>query len=332
MDRLQRIYKLHQAVSSRRHPVSCQTLQDELECSRATVNRIIQEMRLYFNAPIEYDRSCNGYHYALTDGQTFELPGLWFSETELYALLTTQQLLAHVQPGLLDTQLKPVKERIEKILAARHLGDEKLLSGHPSEGISKRVRILRMTGRNVALECFQTVAGALLQRNSLHISYHGRGNDETSSREISPQRLIHYRDNWYLDAYCHTRNALRSFAVERITAAKALPQRCRDVPEKQLDAHYASSYGIFAGEPEHTAVLRFTPERARWVADEHWHPQQQSIMLEDGSYELRIPYADPRELVMDILKHGAEVEVIKPDSLRQLLSKHLQQALLQYEK
>jgi proteasome accessory factor C len=321
MDRLQRIYKLHQAVSSRRHPVSCQTLQDDLECSRATVNRIIQEMRLYFNAPIEYDRSHNGYHYALADRETFELPGLWFSETELYALLTTQQLLAHVQPGLLDTQLKPVKERIEQILAVRHLG---------SEEISTRVRILRMTGRNVALECFQTVAGALLQRNGLHISYHGRGNDETSQREISPQRLIHYRDNWYLDAWCHTRNALRSFAVERIIAAKALPQRCRDVPEKQLDAHYASSYGIFAGKPKHTAVLRFTPERARWVADEQWHPQQQSLVLEDGSYELRIPYADQRELIMDILKHGANVEVISPKSLRNAVAEHLQNALRRY--
>jgi len=321
MDRLQRIYKLHQAVSSRRHPVSCQTLQDELECSRATVNRIIQEMRLYFNAPIEYDRQHNGYHYALSDGQIFELPGLWFSETELYALLTTQQLLAHVQPGLLDTQLKPVKERIEQILAVSHLG---------SEEISKRVRILRMTGRNVELECFQTVAGALLQRNRLHICYHGRGNNETSQREISPQRLIHYRDNWYLDAWCHSRNALRSFAVERITAAKTLPQRCRDVPEKQLDAHYASSYGIFAGKPKHIAVLRFTPERARWVADEHWHPQQQGRFLEDGSYELRIPYSDSRELVMDILKHGADVEVISPEGLRNAVAEHLQNALGRY--
>ena len=321
MDRLQRIYKLHQAVSSRRHPVSCQTLQDELECSRATVNRIIQEMRLYFNAPIEYDRQRNGYHYALSDGKTFELPGLWFSATELYALLATQQLLTHVQPGLLDTQLKPVKERIEQILATRHLG---------SEEISKRVRILRMTGRNVALECFQTVAGALLQRNRLNISYHGRGNDQTSSREISPQRLIHYRDNWYLDAWCHTRNALRSFAVERIVSAKALPQRCRDIPEKQLDAHYASSYGIFAGEPKHTAVLRFTPERARWVADEHWHPQQQSQMFEDGSYELHIPYSDPRELIMDILKYGPDVEVIAPEALRNAVAEHLQNALGRY--
>jgi len=323
MDSLQRIYELHQAISSRRHPVSCQTLQDELECSRATVKRIIQEMRLYFNAPLEYSREHNGYRYATGEGQSFELPGLWFSSTEIYALLTTQQLLVQVQPGLLDAQLKPVRERIEKILAARHLG---------SGEISSRVHILRMTGRKVALECFQTVAGALLQRNSLHIAYHGRGNDQTSSREISPQRLIHYRDNWYLDAYCHVKNALRSFAVERITAAKVLSQRCRDIPDTQLDAHYASSYGIFAGAPEHTAVLRFTPERARWVADEHWHQQQQGCFLENGSYELHIPYSDPRELVMDILKYGPDVEVIAPETLQKTIVERLQQTLENYRK
>lgn len=323
MDSLQRIYKLHQAISSRRHPVSCQTLQDELECSRATVRRIITEMRLYFDAPLEYDRSCNGYRYATGEGQSFELPGLWFSSTEIYALLTTQQLLAQVQPGLLDAQLKPVRERIEKILAARHLG---------SGEISSRVHILRMSGRNVALECFQAVAGTLLQRHSLHIDYHGRGDDKTSSREISPQRLIHYRDNWYLDAYCHVRNDLRSFAVERIRHARSLQKRCLDIPEDELSAHYASSYGIFAGKPEHTAVLRFTPERARWVADEHWHQEQQGCFLENGSYELHIPYSDPRELVMDILKYGPDVEVIEPESLRTAVAERLRNALINYQK
>lgn len=83
MDRLQRIYKLHQAVSSRRHPISCQTLQDELECSRATVNRIIQEMRLYFNAPLEYDRERGGYFYETKDSKAFELPGVWFNAAVL---------------------------------------------------------------------------------------------------------------------------------------------------------------------------------------------------------------------------------------------------------
>lgn len=327
MSRLRLIYKLHHLLTGSRHPVTLQTIREELECSRATANRVIEQLRDQFIAPIKYDRERNGYRYDPKEGKIPELPTMWFSAPELYALLTAQQLLQQAQPGLLDGHLKPLRERIEKILASGHPGD-----GGDSGEIAKRVRILRMTGRDVALECFQIVAGALLQRNSLHISYHGRGNDETSQRKISPQRLIHYRDNWYLDAYCHTRNALRSFAVERITVAKALPQRCRDVPEKQLDAHYASSYGIFAGAPKHTAVLRFTPERARWVADEHWHPQQQSLLLGDGSYELRIPYSDPRELVMDILKHGAEVKVISPESLRNAVAEHLQNALGRYRK
>lgn len=321
MDRLQRIYKLHQAISSRRHPVSCRVLQDELECSPATVKRIIAMMRLYFNAPIEFDRARNGYYYSPLDGMSFELPGVWFSSGELFALLTCQQLLSQLQPGLLDAQLKPARERIEQILSDSHAGHEE---------IARRIHILRMNGRDVKLECFQAVAGALLQRVGLCIAYHARGDDRVSRREISPQRLIHYRDNWYLDAYCHQRNALRSFAVERISSATSLSRRCLDIPDAELDAHYASSYGIFAGAPKFMAVLRFTSERARWVADEHWHPEQQGETLADGRYELRIPCSDPRELAMDILKHGAEVEVIAPPALRELVRAQLERAMSQY--
>ena len=140
------------------------------------------------------------------------------------------------------------------------------------------------------------------------------------------------RDNWYLDAWCHQRNGLRSFAVERLREAKPLDLDAKNIAEEELDAHFASSYGIFAGKPKHTAVLRFTPERARWVAEEQWHPQQQGRILDDGSYELRIPYADPRELVMDVLKHGAEVKIIEPETLRLLVQQQLQQAWRQYEK
>jgi predicted DNA-binding transcriptional regulator YafY len=321
LDRLQRIYKLHNLIISHRQPVPHSLLQEKLECSRATINRIIQEMRLYFSAPLEYDRERNGYFYNTQEGEIFELPGVWFNATELYALLTTQQLLEQAQPGLLDNHLKPLKTRIDKILA----------TAQPRSGeIAKRVRILRMAGRNTSSEHFQTVAGAVLQRKRLAIRYHSRSDNAETRREISPQRLTHYRDNWYLDAWCHQRNGLRSFAVDRLREAKALEKVAKDITEEELDAHFASSYGIFAGKPKHTAVLRFTPERARWVAEEQWHPQQQGRMLDDGGYELHIPYADPRELVMDVLKHGAEVEVVSPNSLRKEVTQHLRTALARY--
>jgi len=102
------------------------------------------------------------------------------------------------------------------------------------------------------------------------------------------------RPYWYLDAWCHLRKALRSFAVDRVHAARELEEKSDGIPEHKLDKHYASAYGIFAGKAEETAVLRFSAKRARWVADKRWHPQQIGQFLTDDRYELRIFYRDPR--------------------------------------
>jgi predicted DNA-binding transcriptional regulator YafY len=155
-----------------------------------------------------------------------------------------------------------------------------------------------------------------LQRRKLWFQYHARGSDERSERTVSPQRLTHYRESWYLDAWDDKRDALRTFSVDRIRRPTVLDETAADIAEFELDAHYASAYGIFGGIADKTAVLLFSKERARWVADEQWHPQQQGSYREDGRYELKIPYRDSRELLMDILRHGPEVEVLAPASLR----------------
>ena len=109
-----------------------------------------------------------------------------------------------------------------------------------------------------------------------------------------------------------------------------LSRAALDVPEAKLDEHFAAAYGIFAGSPKQIAVLRFTAERARWVADEQWHPRQAGRFLDDGRYELEVPYSDPRELVMDILRHGPDVEVIAPPELRAMVAERLLAASGQY--
>jgi predicted DNA-binding transcriptional regulator YafY len=166
----------------------------------------------------------------------------------------------------------------------------------------------------------------VLGRKRLLIVYHGRTNDKTTERTISPQRIVHYRDNWYLDAWDHAKKDLRSFSLDRIQQARMLGEPAKDIPDDKLNAHFASSYGIFAGKPKQKAVLRFSPERSRWVADEVWHPKQKG-RYDDGHYVLEVPYADSRELVMDILKHGPEVEVIAPESLRMEIVNLLTKAL-----
>lgn len=322
MDHQGRIYALHAVLRKARYPVSTARLCDELDCSIATVRRVIQQMREEFNAPIETSRQRGGYWYAEKQRERYELPGLWFSPAELLALVACLELLREIGPGVLEPRLAPLRGRIGALLDAR------------GKGISsevRRVRILDLGARLKRPGTFRVVADAVLSRRRLGFRYRARSSTEVSERNVSPQRLTHYRDNWYLDAWDHARAALRIFSLDRVRSAHALPARAQDIGDARLERELAAGYGIFAGPARRTAVLRFTRERARWVADERWHPRQQGRFLDDGRYELRLPYADARELVMDILKYGPDVEVVSPAALQRVVAERLAAAATQYE-
>lgn len=322
MDRFDRVFELHKILSARRTPISRRDLEERMECSRATVARAIEFLRARLHAPVEYDHERNGYIYRHGEDGPWELPGLWFNASELHALLTSHELLSRVQPGIFDEALRPALDRIEELLSQRRLG---------ARGLVDRVRILQMTPRPVDVQQFRRIADALAERRRLHAFYHGRARDETTERDISPQRLVYYRDNWYLDAWCHRRDGLRTFSLDRLHVVDMLDAGAVDIPGEELDRLLGSSYGIFAGEPRHTAVLRFSASAARWVADEQWHPGQRSQVFPDGSMELRVPYSEPPELMQDILRHGPEVEVIEPRELRAAAADALQRALRPYQ-
>lgn len=321
MSKLDELYRLHRLLDGRRTGLSRADLIGEHGFARATLSRLIADLRDKLNAPLIHDRERGGYRYDTTDGR-FALPGLWFTADELLALVTLKHLLANLEPGLLDDHLRPLQNRIDQLLASRHLG----------AGEAGRIRLLSMAARRKNPRHFQIVAGAVLQRHRLKIEYYNRERDDTSTREISPQRLAHYRDNWYLDAWCHQKKGLRIFAVECIRSLAPLAKHAKAVAESTLNRELASSYGIFAGFPRATAILVFTAKRARWVAEEIWHPQQEARWLNDGRYELRIPYSDDRELLMDVLKYGADVEVPGPEELREAIGKLLEAAVNQYRR
>jgi predicted DNA-binding transcriptional regulator YafY len=193
-----------------------------------------------------------------------------------------------------------------------------LLGGEPAwKEVEKRIRVFQPERRMVqSLSFFGVVAKAVLTRSRLWIRHYNRQDDRETEREVSPQRLVHYRDNWYVDAYCHLREGLRSFSVDAIRAAELRDARAKEVPAAELDAHLGSGYGIFAGREVQWAKLRFTPQAARWVSAQRWHPEQRAGVEADGSYVLEVPYANDRELVMEILKYGADAEVLAPEALR----------------
>lgn len=322
MDRTERFYKIDHLLKDRKL-VSFAVLRDSLGTSRATLRRDIEYMRDRFNAPIEYDREANGYRFGKPrSGPRYELPGLWFSAAEIHALLSTLQLLGNLQPGLLDRQVRPLVQRLRGILGS---GD------HSWREVEKRIRIFQPGRRESKAAHFSIVAAALLKRARLWIRHYNRNEDRETEREISPQRLIHYRENWYVDGYCHMREGLRSFAVDAIRDAVLRDTRAKEIPKAELDEHLASGYGIFAGRDVEWATLKFTAQAARWVSTQIWHPKQRARVEKDGGYVLEIPYSDDRELVMEILKYGADVEVVEPAALRKRVGDAIRKAAQRYD-
>jgi predicted DNA-binding transcriptional regulator YafY len=320
----ERLYKI-EALIRQRGCVSFQDLQGALEVSRATLKRDLEYLRSRLGAPIEYDRDRNGYRFAgpttgTASTRHHELPGLWFNERELYSLLMAHQLLSGLDAaGPLTRHLQPLLERIHQMLAS---GDDAAAGA----ALMKRVKIVGALRRAVPGQHFERVSEALLQRRRLSLVYLSRSRGEVGQREVSPQRLVHYRNTWYLDAWCHRVEGLRRFAIDAIESTDLLDRRARDVALQKVQAAMDSGYGIFAGGTRQWAVLRFAPQAAPWISREEWHPEQQGRRLEDGGWELRLPYVDPTELVMDLLRQGEQVEVVEPASLRDAVRRRLKLA------
>ena len=321
MDRTERFYRIDALLQSS-NCVPIGRMLRELEVSRATFKRDLEYMRDRLNAPIEWDRDAGGYRYArAAQGMQLALPGLWFNASEAYALLMMQALIADMQPGLLQAHLEPLKARLRALIEA---------GSHAADDVADRVKLLNVGARPVSDKSFEVVATAVLNRNRLRMGYYGRGRGEHTEREVSPQLLLHYRGNWYLAAWCHLREGLRSFALEAIERPVILEQVAKTVSTADMKRFIGGGYGIFSGEKVRWAKLRFSPERARWVSRERWHPQQRTFSDDQGNLVLEIPFTDPRELTMDILRHGRHVEVLEPEDVRQQVASELHDAWAKY--
>ena len=321
MQHIDKIYRLHNWFTSARHPIHFNELQERFGDSKRTIYRLLDFLRDRLNAPLEFKRG-KGWYYREDQRGIYALPGFWLNDQEIYALLTMQHLLGSFDPQLLQHELAPFKRRITEILNKT--------TGHTGT-LSEFIHLLPYNRRENQYACFQLIASACLQHQQLRVTYHNRSQDEREVRILSPQMLIYYRDNWYLGAYCHNKNELHPFSLDRITEAETLSALSKTIPQQELETVFFSTFGIFSGHVQAVAVLQFTAEAARWVAGVTWHKAQEAAWQTDGSYVLRIPYSSPIELVGEILRFADGVTVLEPPTLREMVREKLQKMVKNYE-
>ncbi len=180
--------------------------------SHATFKRDIAKQRDQMGMPILFDKDRGGYFLDRNNLAT-EMPGLWFNTEELVALLTIQRLIEQLEPGLVSLKLRPLQKKLTDLLEAKGLGEAE---------IAKRLRLTFAGKRQLELKAFEQVALATISRKQIKITHLSRERAERVERTISPQELVHYRDNWYIDSCCHLRNGIRSFGLDAIENVQIL--------------------------------------------------------------------------------------------------------------
>jgi len=301
MKKLDRIYLLDNILKERRTPISVAALKERLECSQATVYRVIATLRDEFNAPIISDE----HGVAYDRDARFDLPGIRLNAEETQGLLMAAQLLEDLQSDTLQQPMQRILGSIDKVLQQKGISNRRM------------IQIIPALSRKPDPGVFQQVMGGLQQQKKLHIRYQNRQQQNSTERLVSPIRLTSYRNAWYLDAWCHLRHDIRLFALEQIQDIRADIEQAKEISAAQLREHYADSYGIFSGQMKHTATIRINTRLAPWTVFEHWHSKQRMEWLDDTHMLLHIPYNDNRELIADVMRLGAAAEITAPPALRQ---------------
>ena len=247
-----------------REQVTVNSLMDDLEISQRTTFRYIQTLQIA-GYPIVFDRRKNSY--AFSEGYSLRKPNLSLEETLAFAL--AKKLLGNFGAGM-EQSLKRIEDKIST----------------KSASLPKHI-VLSGTALPPETEQYLGIIhGAITNFQKIEIKYNALHSKAKSQRKIDPCYLFFNEGFWYMRGYCHTDKALRTFALDRITALKVLDEHFlpkKVLPEDELSA----SFGTWLdGEPAEV-VLIFDEEVKERVLRKKWHQSQKEKEIKDGRLEVR---------------------------------------------
>jgi proteasome accessory factor B len=298
-----RMLRIHQAIQSGRFP-NATTLAAEIEVVVKTIHRDIAFMRDRMNLPIEFDRLRNGYRYT---SEVNSFPSLQLTEGELFALCVAEKALEQYRGTSFEKPLLSALGKMEQALPETI----SINLGELARAISFRTRAEPILN----LDIFDTLARATARRRQLEIAYRKAGSTVAQTRIVEPYHLANINGEWFLFAFDHLRNDVRTFVPARIKTVRETGETFDRPAGFSLERRLRDSFGVHSGDGLYDVWLRFTPGVADYIREKRWHDSQTLRELKGGGVELRLRLSSLSEIERWVLGWGGNVVVLKPGEL-----------------
>ncbi len=284
------------------------SLPEDYACHPRTIRRDLQALEARF--PIYTDRVDGQIRWKLVQGFS-RVPAVQFSATELMALVFTSDLARPLEGT-------PIKESIDSAVAkaAGALPPEAeefahSLQGWFSAGIGPH-QIYREHRDKI-----DQLARAITRHRTVEMRYYTASRDKTTRRKVDPYHIWYAAGALYLIGYCHLRQDVRMFAVDRILSLAVTNLPSQMPLGFNVEEYVKGALAVMRGGPQIEVVLRFDRKTSAWAKNRIWHPSQKATMNHDGCLTLVLQVADTPELIGWILSFGSGVRVLRPASVIQ---------------
>ncbi len=280
-------------------------LAEKFEISEKQAQRDIEFMRDRLYAPLSYDSSKKGYTYT---NDSYELPSIWVRVKELVSLCIAYKLSSLIPDEEIKKSLSKLSEKIFNNYFAADVDFYQFIN---------KVSIKNIEYYKVDMQIFHQIVESLLNGKIIRITYYSPHSKEQSEREIVPLNLLCYMGRWFIISYCLNKRDLRYFALSRIKSITGSDKKTLLHENKfNIPEYIHKNFGLFSGDNNINVCLKFSKNVSDWIKEQIWHEAQEIIENDDGSICLKFVASDLRELKGEILKYGADVEVISPVELK----------------
>ena len=284
------------------------SLPEELACHPRTVRRDLQALEAQF--PLYTDWVDGHVRWKLVEGFT-NVPALRFSATELMALVFTRDLAKPLEGTPIKASIDSALVKIESALPAEAEEFVQHLHGWFSAGIGPHKRYAEHR------EKIGQLARAITKKRTIEMRYYTAGRDKTTRRKVDPYRIWYAAGGLYFIGYCHMRQDVRMFAIDRILSLTITNLPCQMPLGFDIEEYVRDALTVMRGGPQIDVEMCFDRKTSAWAKDRVWHPSQKAVLDKKGCLTLTLQVADTPELVGWILSFGPGVRVVRPAALAQ---------------